>query len=689
MERKHPRKEFKDCISWFWFRYQEIFEDTYDDIECKIKPYADRGVTQLILFSNTHARLSYEPYHRQINDCIGRIVKACHKFGIKVTEHHSSCLYRIMTADEQISLLKEFQRGVPANWEIWSKQKQETSRDWFQKDRFGNNYVTGYHCYAACFNNEEYRKYYFNYLEDLYKQGLDGIMTDDVQYMSWNLETCFCEDCKKKYKEKFGCELPDAEHWDQWFGDMTDQSFIKWLKNRFDSSLSFHQKVLKHYHSLGLELFRPNYCSWRLGTNQTAYCLDELPALDLVFMECCHNNIIRYSWLWWMTEFMHRTMLSEKRDKPKMMQTYVATENALHLGFAMAHTSGALYSNACAFLKEPLNEKPLRDFEHKYADFVYELKHIGGIGVLDSLDNHYYGAGYDFSRVEYWLESALYNSIPIGLVDTKTPSMWNKFKCLCLLDLHMLSNQELAQLMEYTENGGTLLIAGKTAEEDENARFRTPDEIRNIFGLHPVEDMGDLEVKTIPKGKGKLIFVGPLFGFGTDPEKARKVLLDNPERLRYGTIPSYIPSVKSISTPFTNGTDAQKIPWKMPNDTFSGMKKLAEFLQSLLGDDCFKADGLPEGLVSTAWRTVNGEIVINLMNAVETFDIKEGTMISHADTVPFPKLSGTATFTVPGTVSKARFAGLDGEECELQIKGNAITFPLDKLGEFGIIICEQ
>ena len=74
-------------ITWFWYNDAEIFEYTQDDFDKKAKELAGRGITMVLTFSLTHFRLGFYPYWKEINECIRKIVVACHKYGIRVVEH--------------------------------------------------------------------------------------------------------------------------------------------------------------------------------------------------------------------------------------------------------------------------------------------------------------------------------------------------------------------------------------------------------------------------------------------------------------------------------------------------------------------------------------------------------------------------------------------------------------------------
>ncbi len=156
------------------------------------------------------------PYWDKINKCLENIVKACHKYGIKVVEHHSSHL----TFDPLDSQDWDYMERV-LNKRHSSIDSWEGLRDYLTKDPIINGkplssfrQVDGrtgkwarllYHGYAMCFNNPNYRLAYFSYLESVYKTGVDGIMTDDVQWFG-DGHACACQYCRELFKQLYKAE---------------------------------------------------------------------------------------------------------------------------------------------------------------------------------------------------------------------------------------------------------------------------------------------------------------------------------------------------------------------------------------------------------------------------------------------------------------------------------------------------
>ena len=90
IEMENNISPWQERFTWFWFCEDEILRYTEDDFKRRAKELHDRGITVAINFSLTHFRMSYYKYWDVINASFRKFVDACHEYGIKVIEHHSS-----------------------------------------------------------------------------------------------------------------------------------------------------------------------------------------------------------------------------------------------------------------------------------------------------------------------------------------------------------------------------------------------------------------------------------------------------------------------------------------------------------------------------------------------------------------------------------------------------------------------
>ena len=217
--------KWENRYAWIWYNKEEIFDYTEDMMREKVRPFAQAGINILIGFSCTHFRWSFYRYWDKITACIKMLASVCHEFGIKYIEHHSSQLtFNPQTPEDMEWLERTYIKGEHEAWSGVLEDTVDFDVDGVPVSSFrqisgksGKYGITTYHGYGMCYNNPDYKKAYFRYLETLYEAGIDGIMTDDIQYfgndgMGWKaFNACTCVHCRKKFREKTGYEIPSPE----------------------------------------------------------------------------------------------------------------------------------------------------------------------------------------------------------------------------------------------------------------------------------------------------------------------------------------------------------------------------------------------------------------------------------------------------------------------------------------------
>lgn len=495
--------------AFFWYNDEEIFSFSDINFEKKVEKIAAAGINAVITFSCTHFRWTMRPYWDTINKCLGKIVKACHKYGIKVVEHHSSHLTFDPLNSEDWAYMERVLNKRHSSIDSWKGIRDYIASDpmidgkllssFRQVDgRTGNWARTIYHGYGMCFNNPDYRKAYFSYLEEIYKTGVDGIMTDDVQWFG-DGNACTCEHCRKLFRMQTGNELPKSgEEWYKFYGDYDNPVYIAWEKFRRQSTANFHLAVNNHFESLGLKLMRPNYSSHALIHNVTAYALDSVASIwDYIFEENCYSNIIKYSWPSFAMEAVHRYALGERNGVPSMAHFYPDRGDTYYFAWALAQSWGQLFLGTAEGYDMSAHEKKYRDFEKKYSDLLFDNKKQADIVFYFSTKTRDYikNAASNNMQVLYaWMQSAYVSNISIDMVfECDNTEKLSKYPVIVLPCVSMMSDNEFVSLKGYVENGGTLLILGIPGEKDENGINRTIEFIPERFGVNAVINTLDSE----------------------------------------------------------------------------------------------------------------------------------------------------------------------------------------------------
>ncbi len=502
---------------WYWHNDEEIFSYTDEDFERDAEALAARGVTIILTFSLTHYRFGYYPYWEEINESLRKMVRAFHKWGIRVVEHHSSHLTnRLLDEDGWENLDREFftrtqGRATYDRWKkifpfltydykIWGKD----IRSFAQIDgRTGEPVRNVYGTYSMCFNNPDYRETYFKYMESVVATGIDGIMNDDVQYFG-DGHGCACEHCRKKFKETYGYDIPDSDGWSSFYENYDNPAYVAWKKFKFDSTKGFYLDLSALYERLGVKLLRPNYCSDILKHNPTCYAFDRATEIwDFIFQENCFSAVMKESYMDFMTEAIHRYAAARRRGVPSMSMFYPDRADSVYFSWALSRAWGQLYTGTSEGVDITALEAPYRTFEKKYMRYYTAPDKRADVSFFFSHRTRDFTAD---ARRRYTrhmmgsMQAAYVAGLSLDMVmENDTVEELSRHRVILASYCAMLSDGELSRLAAYVRGGGRLLILGDFAIYDADGRTRDASRLEALLGVSLADDT------PVSLGKGEIL----------------------------------------------------------------------------------------------------------------------------------------------------------------------------------------
>ncbi len=499
--REMNRNPWEQGFCWFWCNDDEIFFYSEEDFERRAEILANSGITVIMTFSLTHFRMGFYPYWKELNESLAKLVRACHKWGIRVVEHHSASLTsRILDEGGWEKLDGELVRRSKgaAKYDHWKKIFPFLTYDYtidgvdirtfMQIDgRTGDYARNNYGAFSACYNNPDYRKIYFDYMKSVVETGIDGIMNDDVQYFG-SEHACTCEHCRKLFKEQTGYELPDPENWSEFAGNYENPAYIAWKKFKFDSTERMYRDLDAFYRSLGVSLMRPNYSSCVLKQNPTCYPFDLCCDLwDFIFQENCNADIMKESYMDFMAEAVHRFAAAKERGVPSMSMFYPDRPDSVYFSWALARSWGQLYTGTATGVDITPMEIPYRKFEKKYLRFYAAPEKISDLAFYFSRRTRDFTAN-TFKRFMCHtmgsIQAAYVSGFRLDMVmEENSLESLLRHKTIVLSYVAMLSEGEAKRFAAYVRAGGKLIILGDFALYEADGRKRTETEIMNIFGV--------------------------------------------------------------------------------------------------------------------------------------------------------------------------------------------------------------
>ena len=516
MEKEMNLNPWEQGFCWFWYNDEEIFQYTQEDFEKRAKELAESGITIILTFSLTHFRLSYYPYWDEINACLAKLVKACHKYGIRVVEHHSAHLTHWVLSEGGWEYLDRnfftYSRGN-AKYDNWKKIFPFLTYDYkidgvdfrtfAQIDgRSGKPISNQYGAYSMCFNNPEYRKTYFNYLKGVVATGIDGIMNDDIQYFG-DGHGCACEHCRRLFKEESGYDLPTPEKWGEFYERYDNPAYVAWKKFKFNSTTRMYRDLTALYESMGKDLLRPNYSSDILKHCPTCYSFDRcLDQWDFIFQENCFSAVMKQSYLDFMTEAIQRQAAGEHYGIPSMSMFYPDRPDSTYFAWALARSWGQLYTGTCEGMDVTPLERVYRAFEKKYLRYYEAPRKISDLAVYLSRKTRDFTANARYHYMQKMMggmQAAYEANLGLSMVEESyTVEEMLAHRVIAASYVAMMSDEELAKFSEYVRRGGRLIILGDFAIFDEDGSPREASRVEKLLGVELIPDA------TVRLGEGEI-----------------------------------------------------------------------------------------------------------------------------------------------------------------------------------------
>ena len=509
----HP---WEQGFCWFWCNDEEIFFCSEEDFERRAEVLARSGITVIMTFSLTHFRMGFYPYWKELNESLARLVRACHKWGIRVVEHHSASLTsRVLDEGGWEKLDGEIvrrSRGT-AKYDNWKKIFPFLTYDYridgvdirsfMQIDgRTGEWARNRYGTFSACYNNPDYRRIYFDYMKSVIATGIDGIMNDDVQFFGEE-HACTCEHCRRLFHEQTGYTLPDPAHWDAFSKNFDDPAYIAWKKFKFDSTERMYRDLDAFYKEMGVSLLRPNYSSCVLKECPTCYPFDLCNDLwDFIFQENCNADIMKESYMDFMAEAVHRFAAGRERGVPTMSLFYPDRPDSVYFSWALARSWGQLYTGTATGMDITPMEVPYRRFEKKYLRYYAAPEKVSDLAFYFSRRTRDFTAS-TFKRFMRHMMGSMQAAYVSGfrldmVMEEDSLESLLKHKVIVLSYVAMLCEKEIARFADYVRAGGRLIILGDFALYDADGRKRGEEEIRGLFGVPLIKN------ESVRLGKGEI-----------------------------------------------------------------------------------------------------------------------------------------------------------------------------------------
>ena len=358
---------------------------------------------------------------------------------------------------------------------------------------------------TSCCVNSPWREWIFSLIDELASNyDIDGIFFDGP---SFYLGTCYCEACKKKFKETYGENLPLKEDW----SDQNWRNFIEFHFQSVDEFLADANKILKGIKKEALLYMnsQPLSPSWINGRDNRRLIKHQ----DILGAEggFIYGKLIETPL--WKASATAKLLETEAEGKPRVVFCaldhkpwgYPLTKEELHLLISATVVNGAnpwlgynLGENGKA--SQSIREE-LKFFEENEKYFVDSISEASAAIVFSRSTANFYGANIpeiDFlvdrpkeKAAKNFMESfsggyeaLLRNSIPFDVIDEEKieKGRIDKYSLILLPNVACMSEKCGEVLRNFVKKGGKLIVSFETSLYDEVGRIRKDFLLNEVFG---------------------------------------------------------------------------------------------------------------------------------------------------------------------------------------------------------------
>ena len=292
-----PRQSMR-AASW-WISWREMEWPTIDNrdaIRRRADEFAASGVDLAVIFG-AHFRWDFMPYWTMLHDYMAAVAEALHERNIRLFDHHSAIyVHRYDTVEEMRHIMQHNGSHLPvcpdrksaASWMF----NGQYLNDWRMIDINTNQpyWKSAYDAEVFCAGKKGFVESYCEYVKLLIKSSnIDGLMSDDTSFPK-HYATCGCPECRERFRQKSGIELPpvgDKNFWGNW----ENPAWNTFIDDRFEVIADFYRQVRAALPSKDFPLTA--CCSSCCGNDSAGSAHDlrmQLAGGNIAHLELCGNT---------------------------------------------------------------------------------------------------------------------------------------------------------------------------------------------------------------------------------------------------------------------------------------------------------------------------------------------------------------------------------------------------------------
>ncbi len=439
-------------------------------LERKLDELQKEGATA-IMVSGMHSRHTYIGSIQRGLDAFAQIVKAAHKRGLKVIDHHDTTLLW----------------NLDAGFRVMAQRTPETVLglvDLMPNPQF-------------CILNPTFTRVYRDYLLANVKNGVDGFQADELTFYKHG---CGCQHCRQAFHEDTGWQLPMNELDPRLFkrDNPLWKTFLEWRKAKVANWwVEFRREARKINPDLTLCMYTTHYgFTSNYGTLDLGFDLIEIArAINFFGTEIMTRNCLQSARALLPYRKM-KNLLRTAYGTPIWGWIYGSTHATNYFGWAACNMTG---------------QSGLANVRDKGPDFFRfeaspdnmdrsKAENIARIAILLSAHSRDWQFGISMTAEAFGCAQTLEEiHAPYEFIGEMclTPRHLAKYDVLFVGSGTCVSDAELQAILDFARNGGTVYLSTLGCMGDEMGTPRAKWPFADLFGFTPKS-----------QGKGHLVKLG-------------------------------------------------------------------------------------------------------------------------------------------------------------------------------------
>jgi len=607
-----------------------------------------------------------------------------------------------------------------------TKEFYEAHPDWFCRRKNGDPIISQGR-YYSCINSDYYKVYIPQILEEIIERYQPAGFADN----SWKgLERntiCYCNNCKTKFRAERGLELPEAVSWD----DSVYREWIRWGHECRLANWDLFNEVTQRAGGKDCLWFGMVHADPASGTFADLKAI--LSRSKMIF--CDHQGRENAGFE---QNTVNGTLLRLASDEqalaPESMANYVRGNRTFRLatnpkeetrlwmitGIAGGispwfHHIGGSQNDSRQF------ETPVPVFQW-HADnekYLYNRTDLSNVAIVWSQSNaDFYGRNDVREKVSLpWKGFCMALSryrIPFLPVNVQDISKYaRRINTLILPDIAVMSDSEIDIVCDFVNKGGNIVVTGLTATLDKDGQPWGNDKLWRLLGISRTGETKGVFTTTSSSWE-----VSEAHNYIRLPNDRHEILagFENTTILPFGgglqvvhstgtlkPLFSYIPPFPIYPPEFSWIREEEPNTFPLFAGTLPGGGRAVYFAGDI--DRCYGRALLPDHGILLAnavrWAT-NGSLPISLEGPGH-IDCKlygqENRLIAHLTNLTGSNRAGyldefvpvgpyTVTINAQGIKSKSAFLTVSKKKAPIKVQGDKITFRIDKITDFEMVVIE-